>query len=191
MALPEKEVAGSHNTGEGFERRLKLYRENNWESKPDTAQSYFETVASLDVLLLPADSTADDVLMKPIEVCAEAGGKPANFHPTLDEAAALEQIAYEEAETKRIAAEGKESERLAAEAELTSKMDRAHVVRLEEIAKQEIMMAAAKKMPLRAFLVENVIPSLTEGLVEVCKLQPNDPHDYLSEWLIRNVEDTA
>ena len=33
---------------------------------------------------------------------------------------------------------------------------------------------------------ENVIPTLTEGLIEVCKLKPEDPVDYLAEWLFKN-----
>ena len=43
-----------------------------------------------------------------------------------------------------------------------------------------------RAMPLRDYLMENVIPTLTEGLLEVCKVQPEDPVDYLAEWLFKN-----
>ena len=31
----------------------------------------------------------------------------------------------------------------------------------------------------------NVIPTLTEGIIEVCKIKPEDPVDYLAEWLLK------
>ena len=41
--------------------------------------------------------------------------------------------------------------------------------------------------------MQNVIPTLTEGLIEVCKLKPEDPVDYLAEYLFANnpVEEEA
>ena len=49
-----------------------------------------------------------------------------------------------------------------------------------------------RSIPLRNYLMQNVIPTLTEGLIEVCKLKPEDPVDYLAEYLFKNnpVEDT-
>ena len=43
-----------------------------------------------------------------------------------------------------------------------------------------------RSIPLRNYLMQNVIPTLTEGLIEVCKLKPEDPVDYLAEWLFKN-----
>merc|ERR1711977_626527 len=38
-----------------------------------------------------------------------------------------------------------------------------------------------KSLPLRNYLMDNVIPTLTEGLIETCKVLPDDPIDYLAE----------
>lgn len=43
-----------------------------------------------------------------------------------------------------------------------------------------------KSVPLREYLMAQVIPSLTEGLIEVTKVRPEDPVDYLAEWLFKN-----
>ena len=43
----------------------------------------------------------------------------------------------------------------------------------------------ARSLPLRRYLMKNVIPSLTEGLLETCKVMPEDPVDYLAEYLFR------
>lgn len=33
--------------------------------------------------------------------------------------------------------------------------------------------------------MDNVVPILTEGLIEVCKELPEDPVDYLAEYLFK------
>lgn len=48
------------------------------------------------------------------------------------------------------------------------------LVREEEKATLE-----AQSLPLRNYLMKFVMPTLTEGLVEVCKVKPEDPVDYL------------
>lgn len=34
-------------------------------------------------------------------------------------------------------------------------------------------------MPLRNYLMQHVMPTLTEGLIEACKIKPDDPIDFL------------
>ena len=43
----------------------------------------------------------------------------------------------------------------------------------------------ARSKPLRAYLMETVIPALTEGMLEVVKVQPEDPIDYLADFLFK------
>lgn len=40
-------------------------------------------------------------------------------------------------------------------------------------------MLDAHSIPLRNYLMRHVMPTLTEGLIEVCKIRPEDPVDYL------------
>ena len=42
-----------------------------------------------------------------------------------------------------------------------------------------------KSKPIRQYLLDNLVPILTEGLIETCKLQPDDPVDSLAEFLFR------
>ncbi len=39
------------------------------------------------------------------------------------------------------------------------------------------------KLTMRQFLMKYIIPVLTEGMIEVCKVGPIDPVDYLSEYI--------
>lgn len=67
--------------------------------------------------------------------------------------------------------------------------------RLEEVRKQEQEVLEAQSVPLRNYLMKHVMPTLTAGLIDVCKVRPDDPVDYLSEFLFKqnptNYENSA
>jgi hypothetical protein len=46
-----------------------------------------------------------------------------------------------------------------------------------KIDKEEVI--AADQLPTRKFLLLNIMPILTKGLLEVCKINPIDPIDHL------------
>lgn len=37
--------------------------------------------------------------------------------------------------------------------------------------------------------MDNVVPHLTEGLIDVCKTIPDDPIDYLSNFLLKKADE--
>jgi hypothetical protein len=39
---------------------------------------------------------------------------------------------------------------------------------------------------LRQYLMKHVLPLVTEGLLEVSRVEPSDPIDYLAEYLFKN-----
>ena len=49
---------------------------------------------------------------------------------------------------------------------------------------QEALELAAS--PLRSYLMKHVMPTLTQGLLEVCKSRPDDAVDFLAEYLFKN-----
>lgn len=56
-------------------------------------------------------------------------------------------------------------------------------VRLDIIRRHEEEQKQLQGMPLRAYLMEHMVPSLTEGLIDLCKVLPEDPVDYLASYL--------
>ena len=46
----------------------------------------------------------------------------------------------------------------------------------------------APPQPLRAYLADTVVRALTEGMLEVCRVNPTDPVDYLAEFLFKHAE---
>merc|ERR1719261_507640 len=99
-------------------------------------------------------------------------GAPRNYGPTEEE---LASKAAEEAATKQAQADEEAAEKKRREAH--------DARRMAELQQQE---PEVRAIPLRNYLMQNVIPTLTEGLIEVCKLKPEDPVDYLAEWLFKN-----
>ena len=51
--------------------------------------------------------------------------------------------------------------------------------RLVLVQQEEKEMLEVQSTPLRNYLMRYVMPTLTQGLVEVCKVRPEDPVDYL------------
>lgn len=56
---------------------------------------------------------------------------------------------------------------------------------LEEAQMQEEKMLAVQCEPLREYLIQYVFPILAEGLIEVARIKPNDPVDFLAEYLFK------
>ena len=56
---------------------------------------------------------------------------------------------------------------------------------MEEVRKQERDTLEIQSEPLRNYLVKYVMPTLTAGLIEVAKVRPEDPIDYLAEFLFK------
>lgn len=55
-------------------------------------------------------------------------------------------------------------------------------VRLAEVKKQEQDLLENQSIPLRNYLMKHVMPTLTQGLVECCKIRPEDPIDYVVRY---------
>lgn len=75
-----------------------------------------------------------------------------------------------------------EQQAFLAESESRSKQEQ----QLLEIKRADYVELEKRKAPLREYLLANVIPLVSKGLLEVCAIRPEDPVDYLAEWLLRH-----
>jgi adenylate kinase len=71
------------------------------------------------------------------------------------------------------------------EKELRKQKEAYTKMRLDQIKEQERDLLDTKSQPIRQYLMDNLVPILTEGLIEVCKKTPNDPVDHLAEYLFK------
>lgn len=186
-SLPSSDVIVGHNDEDGFKRRFARWQELNQPSLTDKWQSPFAYLQQhIETLQLSEEKIADTSLgLKLITAYVERNGRPNNFHPTEEEleAARLEQ---EERATQLAEEEDKERRRLA-QLELQQKQQREMWTAQRQTAllaeQQELLEESSK--PLRQYLLDNVVPHVINGLMEVCKVQPDDPIDYLAEFLFK------
>mmetsp|Transcript_20525 Transcript_20525/g.38172 ORF Transcript_20525/g.38172 Transcript_20525/m.38172 type:complete len:849 (+) Transcript_20525:165-2711(+) len=116
----------------------------------------------------------------------EQGGRPFNYHPTDEEILEME-LRNKAAVQKQEAAERRrrvefDQKRKEEEAERLKAMEEHR----DQVARHEAELLEARSEPLRAYLLKHVMPTLSEGLVETCRVKPDDPIDFLAEYLFRN-----
>ncbi|KAL3873983.1 hypothetical protein ACJMK2_037057 [Sinanodonta woodiana] len=183
MNLPESAVAGTHNTEDGLIRRLDHYRAISTEE--DTVLNYFD---ELEFFPVKIDVTKDDSpqMKKTVEKISAIIGKPRNYGPTEEELAEIKKL-EEETRLKKEAEEKAEKERMeAAEAAERKRRQEEWTQHLNEVKKEEYELLEAQSIPLRNYLMKHVMPTLTQGLIDCCKVRPDDPIDYLAEYLFQN-----
>lgn len=188
MNLPEKLVQDTHNTEEGLTRRLTEYRENNNED--NTVLNVFEEEFDLEVIRFSSDVVEDDksFLHKKLvdSISINNMKEPRNYGLTNEERAEMKRIEIETKLTKDREAR-QEKERLEAEeAAERVKNQSEWNEKLEKIKKEELEYLETQSVPLRNYLMTHVMPTLTKGLIECCKQKPEDPIDYLAEYLFKN-----
>ncbi|CAK6969990.1 adenylate kinase 7 [Scomber scombrus] len=183
MNLPEKLVQDNNYEQEGFLQQLAGYRESSTEE--ETVVNYFD---ELDVAPLYLEITSDDepdclLLMQKI---FDTVGLPRNYGPSSQEVQEEERRKTEQRMRREAREKAEEERREAEEAEQRAERWEEWSKALEETRQQEEELLEAKSVPMRNYLMEHVMPTLSQGLMECCTAQPQDPLDFLAEYLIKN-----
>lgn len=185
LSSKSAENSAAHDTQKDFARRLQAYQDANNVDNDDATVVFFEKRAKVHSIDIDVGSQSVDEIVAAITTYIESSGKVANYHPNREELAEAKAQAEREADTKA-AAEAKRKADEAAELANTHQEDeKRHTDLLDEVKQQEAELLEARTAPLRAYLVETVIPSLTEGLLQVSKAEPEDPVDFLASFLFK------
>nr|CCA22196.1 adenylate kinase putative [Albugo laibachii Nc14] len=129
--------------------------------------------------------TEECLYMQPLRQYIESAISIHNFHPTLKEIQEYKdkkaaKKLKQEVEIAQI--QHDEDERLAQESMQKLAADQR---RLEILEREEKELIEARAKPLREYLMDNILPALTEGVLDIVKHQPTDPIDHLAEFLFR------
>ncbi|XP_064368172.1 adenylate kinase 7 isoform X2 [Dromaius novaehollandiae] len=181
--LPESVVAGTHYTQDRFLISLNLFRELNTED--ETVLNYFDELEIHPQIIDVAkfEDPENRIIVK--EIIKEIG-EPRNYGLTDEEKEKLERKAAEKHLVKEAEEVAEQERKEAAErAERKEKWEEWNK-RLAEVKRQEEELLEAQSIPLRNYLMKHVMPTLTQGLNECCKIRPDDPVDFLAEYLFKN-----
>ncbi|XP_074765378.1 adenylate kinase 7 isoform X3 [Athene noctua] len=184
--LPERIVAGTHYTQDRFLQSLNLFRELNTDDK--TVLNYFDELEIHPQFIDVAKFEDPENRFIVKEIIKEIG-EPRNYGLTEAEKENLERKAAED----RLLKEAQEK----AERECKEAEERAERManweewnkHLEEVKRQEQELLEAQSLPLRNYLMKNVMPTLMQGINECCRIRPDDPVDFLAEYLFKNSND--
>merc|ERR1711937_238336 len=161
MSLPEEVVQGTHNTEEGFLRRLLQF--GQLRAEEDTVLHYFDDEENGPILAL---------VKKTI-------GAPRNYGLTPEEKEEEAKNALAEKEAKDSIQRALKSKRELQERLRRKKNLEVWTKQLEEVRKQEAQMLEERAKPFRQYIAAHVMPTLTAGLIECSKIRPEDPIDFL------------
>ncbi|KAG5338082.1 KAD7 kinase, partial [Acromyrmex heyeri] len=178
---PEREIQSTHYTEEHMLRRMREYRERNTDD--NTPLQLFDEMEIHPLIISVETDTCPD-MFPTIYRCLEKLGKPRNYGPTAEEM----EVARKRVEAETQAAE--EAEKLRKEQEILEykrqrekKMEWTNLMEKLKLEEEERLCILAE--PLRQYLMTYVFPTLTEALIEVAKLRPEDPIDFLAEYLFQ------
>lgn len=200
-----------HNNPDDFQRRLDSFKQNfvgvgtvfhlleNARSTSGRKMKVQQDISMEDSPVVPPPPPKSQFAPKQIDINVQKMmdfiGKPHNFGPTPQDAKREAErrrmlLLEENTERELSARHAQESESKEVRNAKRAKDD--ETLRLNQMKEQERRMLEERKAPLKAYLMRSVIPILTKGLIEVCNKRPEDPVDYLAEWLFRhNPEDDS
>jgi len=174
-----------------FEQRMQAYAASNLTADVHSLADFFQDVANIGVLNLPVAGMDEEDLVESARIYIESKGRPFNYLPS------EEEIATEIREKRALKVEREAKAAAAAslkhddhEAEKREE-ERRHAERLRIIAQHEAAQQKLQDLPLREYLMRYMVPNLTEGLIEVCKVLPDNPVDYLANFLEEHSEVSA
>jgi adenylate kinase len=172
--MSEDQIIGTHNNEQGFTRRIKLFLDQK-NDVDRSVISFFEQNEQILPIVVEADETNDKILNDIVKIV----GNPHNYGPSLQEIETKRKL-EEEQELKR----KKTEEEIVRQQELHEKLEREkreqdwkeRISKLEQEEKEALEIQSA---PFRTYLMSNIMPTLTAGLIELCQTRPSDPIDYL------------
>jgi hypothetical protein len=123
-----------------------------------------------------------------MRIYIERNGRPFNYFSQKDSDINLDRIQYVENKQKNNEEmiEKQKNEEQQKENEKEDAYWKKMNERIENIKKDKEQLEQSEKIPTRKFLLVNIMPTLTKGLLEVCKINPIDPIDYLADFLFTN-----
>jgi len=170
---------------EEFQDQMARFRMKNLDPQDAVSSlaDFFQDVAKIGVFNLPVAGKDAEDIFESSRIYMESKGRPFNYLRTAEEVAEellARQVEQEESKAEEAAAEAQRQEGDDTKKQEVSKR---HMERMKIIAEHEQVRESIEGMPLRRYLMRYMVPHLTEGLIEMCKVLPENPVDYLATYL--------
>jgi adenylate kinase len=180
-------------TEEGFESRLRAYEASNKTPGAPAAAQFFQErdlkVMELTGTTYPQSDTEQSTF-DAVRLFVEQEGRPWNYMISERELA-FESFASVEAAQRQMEEQARaEAEKVVvAERKVREERRREEQERIEQLVAAEQDLLEGASLPLQRYLHANVVPILTAGLLETCAFMPEDPVEYMAEYLFEHAND--
>lgn len=183
--------ARGDGTAEQFQALHRAYRERNRPGEGSLAD-FFQEVAKIGILNLPIAGRDQEEMFESTRIYMEKSGRPFNYLPSEQEVSA-EILARRQPRDQ--APEEQAGEELQRGDDGAEDRERRQAARLQERLRLAAAHEGAQKdlqeLLLRDYLMQYMVPTMTEGLIEMCKVLPDDPVDYLASYIEKHAADAA
>ena len=186
----DREAIGPRSE-EDFVRTSEEYRTANLaeDGTPSTAD-FFSEQCGLKMLPIDIDACTEEEAFQAIRVHIESKGQFFNYLRSEEDLVREEQehLARQEEEADGLKMRERE-DHAKKEAALRERLAHEEETRRKVIARNEAAHLEQEAQPLRQYLMAHVVPTLTAGLTEVCKEQPEDPIEFLAQYLFAHAQE--
>uniref|UniRef100_UPI0037E6FBCB adenylate kinase 7 n=1 Tax=Semicossyphus pulcher TaxID=241346 RepID=UPI0037E6FBCB len=183
MNLPERLAQEQNYEQDHFLQRLTRYRETNTED--EAVVNYFDEL-DVSLLYLEVTSSSEPDTLQLMQKIFDTVGKPRNYGRSIQEVQEEERREAEERMRREEQEKAEEERREEEEARLRAARWEEWTKSLEEVRQQEEELLEEQSVTMRIYLMEQVMPTLSRGLIECCAARPHDPVDFLAEFLLKN-----
>lgn len=186
-SLTEAQLVGTHFNDIDMPRRLEKYRTDNYSERGLPSLEDFMTSQGVESFSLSCQEGTHQFQLESMKIFIERNGKPINYMVYEQQAELDRKIRHDADEKKRLAKLQFELElEEAIEHEKKGKNMQAVKIRQDELWKKNRELLEQRAQPTRSYIAEEVLPVLTDGLLEACRKLPEDPIVFLAEYLFAN-----
>jgi len=123
-------------------------------------------------------------MFEDMRVYIERNGRPKNYLPKVKKLnQQREETLMKEEQDRNESRSKEESQKQSVKKEERDALEKKQQERLVKIKQHMKELDEAKNWSMRQFLMKAIIPVLTEGMIDVYRVGPTDPVDYLAEYI--------
>ncbi|EGR29938.1 hypothetical protein IMG5_145930 [Ichthyophthirius multifiliis] len=186
--IPEDKLTNIHYNEEGMNRRFTLYKQYNNATQGNQVLSDFFQQNNIETFKVDIQ---DENLFEQIQNFIERNGK-FNINEEVNQLQENLTAQYnEEDDNKDILEQENQKQKEEKEKDLKRQQEEENKIKLEKIKNQEREKLDERSYTLRQYLADNIVPYLTEALIELCKTQTNDPVDKLADLLLSKSQEES
>jgi adenylate kinase len=168
-----------------FEKEMELYAQRNLVDGEMNFSDFFQDFAKIGAFNLPIAGKFEEDLFESTRIYMESGqGRPFNYLKSTDEVAQeLLEKKSEKEQAEQFKVQEMKRQVSAGSRDADAAVCRRRDERLRNISAHEEQRKQIEALPLRNYLMRYMVPNLTEGLIEMCRVMPENPTDYLANYL--------